>query len=128
MSHFSKIKTTLRDINTLKMTLADLELNWKTDTNLIQGYNNQKHEADIIIKQEGSNYDIGFFWNGSEFELVSDLQFWEQSYSIESFLDKISQRYAYNLIISESAKKGFQPTQTVNQVDGSIKLVINKWS
>ena len=127
MSHFSKIKTTLRDRSTLKATLSDLELNWEENTKQIRGYNNQTHEADIIINQDNSKYDIGFCWNGNEFELVSDLQFWEQKYSVESFLNKISQRYAYNCIINESSKKGFQPTETVSREDGSIKLVINKW-
>nr|BCG67656.1 conserved protein [Haptophyceae sp. NIES-3900] len=127
MSHFSKIKTSLRDLDTLKMTLSDLEIAWQTNSQVIRGYNNQTHEAQLVIKQPNNNYDVGFCWNGNEFELVSDLQFWDQKYSVESFLDKVSQRYAYNSIISESSRKGFQATEMTNQEDGSIRLVINRW-
>ena len=127
MSHFSKIKTSLRDLDTLKLTLSDLEISWQADNQKVRGYNNQIHNADLVITQPGNNYDIGFYWNGTEFELVSDLQFWQQKYSVESFLDKVSQRYAYNCIISESTKKGFQPTEMTNREDGSIRLVINRW-
>ena len=102
MSHFSKIKTSLRDLDTLKLTLSDLEINWQADDQKVRGYNNQTHHAEIVISQSESSYDIGFHWNGKEFELVSDLQFWEQKFSVESFLDKVSQRYAYNCIINES--------------------------
>ena len=128
MSHFSKIKTSLRDLDTLKLTLSDLEINWQADDQKVRGYNNQTHRAEIVISQSESSYDIGFHWNGKEFELVSDLQFWEQKFSVESFLDKVSQRYAYNCIINESIKKGFQATEMTNREDGSIRLVINRWA
>ena len=128
MSHFSKVKTSLRDLETLKLTLSDLEIAWQTNSQVIRGYNNQTHRAELVITQPNNNHDIGFCWNGKEFELVSDLQFWDQKYSVESFLDKVSQRYAYNSIINESSRKGFQATEMTNQEDGSIRLVINRWN
>ena len=31
-----------------------------------------------------------FSWNGFEYQLVADLQFWQQPWSVELFLDKVS--------------------------------------
>ena len=49
MSHFTKIKTKLYDRATIEKSLADLNIEWKTGTEKIRGYNNQEHDADIVI-------------------------------------------------------------------------------
>ena len=87
MSHFSKIKTTLKDLTLLKKALTDLSVNWDTEVKQIRGYKDQTDFANLVIKQN-NNYDIGFTWNGFEYQLVADLQFWQQPWSVESFLDK----------------------------------------
>ena len=87
MSHFTKIKTKLYSLEILKKSLSDLNLEWTTDNNSVRGYQNQTHKAELIISQT-NNHDIGFKWNGSEYELVTDLLFWSQPYSVEKFLMK----------------------------------------
>ena len=101
MSHFSKIKTKLYDRNILKKSLSDLKLEWTEQNQQIVGYQKQTHDAEIIVKQS-NNYDIGFKWNGVEYELVTDLMFWAQPYSVDKFLNQINQRYAYNSIVQVS--------------------------
>ena len=93
----------------------------------IKGYNNQEHEAEIIIRQK-NKHDIGFKWNGTEYELVTDLMFWDQSHSVNKFLNSINQRYAYNSIIGVSEKEGFNFTKTETSEDGSIRLVLRRFS
>ena len=60
--------------------------------------------------------------------LVADLQFWQQPWSVESFLDKVSQRYAYNSIIQATKKQGFETVEEVNQDNGTIKLTLQRWN
>ena len=52
----------------------------------------------------------------------ADLMFWEQSTSVERFLNQITQRYAYNSIIQVSEKQDFQFVQTENSQNGSTVL------
>lgn len=127
MSHFSKIKTSLKDINLLKKSLTDLSIIWSTDVHLIKGYKDQNHFANLVIKQN-NNYDIGFTWNGMEYQLVADLQFWQQPWSVQLFLDKVTQRYAYNSIIDVTREQGFQSVEEVIRDNGSIKLVVQRWN
>ena len=127
MSHFSKIKTTLKDLDILKKSLTDLSITWNTDIKTIKGYKNQSEFANLVIKQE-NNYDLGFTWNGLEYQLIADLQFWQQPWSVELFLDKITQRYAYNSIINITTTQGFQPIEEVTEENGTIKLVLQRWS
>jgi hypothetical protein len=126
MSHFSKIKTSLKDLEILKKALTDLGINWNTNTNKILGYKKQNHFANLIIKQN-NNYDIGFTWNGIEYQLIADLQFWQQPWSVDLFIDKITQRYAYNSIIKTTRDQGFQTIEETSQENGSIRLTLQRW-
>ena len=74
------------------------------------------------------NYDIEFAWNGQEYELIMDMSFWEQAYPIESFIDKIAQEYAGEVISGESRKIGFQPIKSQQNSDGSNTLILERWN
>ena len=93
MSHFTKIKTKLYNLEILKKSLNDLALETELESKEIRGYDNQKHVAELVIKQD-NNHDIGFAWNGSEYELVTDLETWNQDITVERFIDKVTQQYA----------------------------------
>ena len=127
MSHFSKIQTSLKDLDLLKKSLNDLSIYWEPELNQVRGYKDQTTFANIVIKQD-NNYDIGFSWNGFEYQLVADIQFWQQPWSIETFLDRVSQRYAYNSIVESTSNQGFQSVSETVQEDGSIKLTLQKWN
>jgi hypothetical protein len=127
MSHFSKIKTTLKDLTLLKKALTDLSVNWDTEVKQIKGYKNQTSFANLVISQNNS-YDIGFSWNGFEYQLVADLQFWEQPWSVELFLDKVTQRYAYHSIVEATEKQGFKALEEVNLADTFIHLTLQRWT
>jgi hypothetical protein len=127
MSHFSKIQTSLKDLDLLKKSLNDLSIHWEPELNRVRGYKDQTTFANLVIKQ-GNNYDIGFSWNGFEYQLVADIQFWQQPWSIELFLDRVSQRYAYNSIVESTSNQGFQTVNETVQEDGSIKLTLQKWN
>ena len=127
MSHFSKIQTSLKDLDLLKKSLNDLSIYWEPELNRVRGYKDQTTFANIVIKQD-NNYDIGFSWNGFEYQLVADIQFWQQPWSIELFLDRISQRYAYNSILESTSNQGFHTVNEIVQEDGTIKLTLQKWN
>jgi protocatechuate 3,4-dioxygenase beta subunit len=126
MSHFTSIKTKLYDRETIEKSLSDLNIKWETEINKIRGYNNQEELAEIVIKQN-NNHDIGFKWNGKEYELVTDLMFWDQKYSVNKFLNQVNQRYAFNLITKVSEEQSFQYVEAENQQDGSIRLLLRKF-
>ncbi|ELR97699.1 DUF1257 domain-containing protein [Gloeocapsa sp. PCC 73106] len=127
MSHFSNIKTKIRNLNSLKSALTDLGIDWKEGPSLVRGYQGQTRSAAVIIAQN-NNYDLGFGWNGQEYELITDLQYWQQPWTVEGFLQQVTQRYAYHTVVNESSKQGFQLTEQQKNKDGSIRLVVQRWS
>ena len=126
MSHFTKIKTKLYDKTTIEKSLTDLNINWESGAQTIRGYKNQEHSAEIVIRQN-NNHDIGFKWNGVEYELVTDLMFWDQKFSVNKFLNQVNQRYAFNLITKVSEEQNFEYIEAENQQDGSIRLLLRKF-
>jgi len=127
MSHFSKIKTALKDLNILKKSLSDLKISYNEKDQLIRGYRDQTIFANLVINQN-NNYDVGFIWNGSEYQLVADLQFWQQPWSVDLFLDKITQRYAYNSILEATSKEGFKTVSETTHENGVLSLTLQRWN
>lgn len=127
MSHFSNIKTQIRNLNCLQAALTDLGIDWKSGPVPVRGYQGQTKTAEVVIEQE-NGYDIGFSSNGQEYELVADLQFWKQAWSVDRFLSKVTQQYAYQAVMSETSKQGFQVAEQQKNEDGSIRLVVQRWS
>ena len=125
MSHFTKIKTKLYDREIIEKSLSDLSIEWESGIGTLRGYKDQEQSADIVIRKS-NNHDIGFKWNNNEYELVADLMFWNQSYSVDKFLNQVHQRYAFNLITKVSEEQSLQFVESENQEDGSIRLLLRK--
>jgi|TARA_B110000444_G_C18827326_1_gene591081 hypothetical protein len=126
MSHFSHIKTRIQNLEYLEKALNKLQINCQTKQKEILGYKNETFNVSLSIPQS-NGYDIGFNWNGSEYELVADLSFWQQQWSLETFIDRVSQAYASETILNESTKQGFQTVNEKTNIDGSVTLVLERW-
>lgn len=127
MSHFTHMKTRFQNLFYLEKALNRLNIVHKEQEKTISNSDSKLSHVNLVIPQS-NGYDIEFAWNGKEYELVVDMSFWEQSYPIESFIDKIAQQYAGEVIIGESQKIGFQPINYQTNADGSNTLVLERWS
>ena len=128
MSHFSTIKTKLKNKPQLVEALEILQYDVKEDQELkVTGAHGIKHEtvtADLAI---GS--DVGFRLNPmtNEYELVADLETWNQPIPVERFLDKVNQQYARMTIHNQVKKMGFQVEEEWEMEDNSIELTVTRW-
>ena len=126
MSHFTKIKTKLYNLETLKRSLSDLNIEWTSGKQEIMGYKDQNQSVELVVKQK-NNYDLGFKWNGAEYELITDLMFWKQPYSVDKFLNQVNQRYAYNSIVEASEKQNFNFVKAENSANGTMRVVLRRY-
>lgn len=127
MSHFTNLRTSFKNLLHLENALNKLEIPYKREKKVIEGNNSKLYNVNLVIPQS-NNYDITFNWNGEEYELVLDASFWIQPYPVESFINKLSQHYANNVILTESQKIGFQPIKSKQHVDGSNTIVLQRWN
>jgi len=128
MSHFSTIKTKLKDAEPLIKALNNLGYIINQEEKFVKGYRGKFTAVDISINLP-SDTKVGFKWDNisNSYELVTDLDLWKFDLPVERFISKVTQMYAYETIISKTKEDGYQIVQQKNQNDGSIELVLTKW-
>ncbi len=128
MSHFSTIKTQLKDAEPLIKALNNLGYIINQEEKFVKGYKGKFTAVDISMNLPGDT-KVGFKWdnNSNAYELVTDLDLWKFELPVERFISKVTQMYAYETIISKTKDDGYQIVEQKNQNDGSIELVLTKW-
>ena len=128
MSHFSTIKTQLKDSEPLIKALNNLGYIINQEERFVKGYRGKFTAVDISMNLPGET-KVGFKWdnNSKAYELVTDLDLWKFELPVERFISKVTQMYAYETIISKTKEDGYQIVEQKNQNDGSIELVLTKW-
>nr|YP_009392609.1 hypothetical protein [Bostrychia tenella]ARW61171.1 hypothetical protein [Bostrychia tenella] len=135
MSHFSKVKTNISSLSVLRKTIQQLGFHYQivslaTLDNLGKGSCNSSMPMDLIVYRSslGERPLFSFVWNTSEYNLMIDLQLWDLDMDVNYFIDKLFQRYAYNIIVNQSTASGFQKINERIAMDGSVQLTVQKWS
>ena len=128
MSHFSTIKTQLKDAEQLIKALNNLGYIINQEEKFVKGYKGKFTAVDISMNLPGDT-KVGFKWdnNSNAYELVTDLDLWKFELPVERFISKVTQMYAYQTIISKTEEDGYQIVEQTNKNDGSIELVLTKW-
>ena len=124
MSHFSTIKTKITKKPALLEALELLQYNVVENVELENPLDHQhkKWQVDIAIGN-----DIGFRWNGTEYELVADLQTWKDPIPPKRFIEKITQQYARMTIHNTIKEDGWQVAEEWEMDDNSIELTVTRW-
>ena len=134
MSHFTKIKTKLSDINILERTVKR-SLKWETKRNsVVRGYSDNEINADLVAVNPNDSYDIGFIKNQEKnndgasevsYEIATDF-YGLMNYTQESLLRLIMQNYALTVIEDEAVENNLEIGVPTYEKDGSIRLVLTK--
>lgn len=132
MSHFTTIKTKFADPDMLLKALADVgfpavERHYAPQP--LFGYQGDQREdrAEIIIRRKhvgAASNDIGFKRDQDGFyqAIISEYDRDRQGFD-QSWLDQLSQRYAYHTTIEQMAGQGFSVVDEQSQ-DGQIRLTL----
>ena len=125
MSHFSTIKTKIKNKPELIEALQLLQYEVQENQELINPIDHQheKVKVDISIGE-----DIGFRLNNKgEYELVADIQTWKDPVPPKRFVEKITQQYARMTVHNQIKEMGFKVEEEWEMDDNSIELVVTRW-
>ena len=125
MSHFSKIKTNITNLSALRKTINQLGFRYKILSNSVD---NSLVERNLLLYDTDDNLVTTFAWNGFEYNIIVDLQLWHLNMDFNYFVERLSQQYAYNVILGQSNSNGFQKVNEYIDTDGSIKITLKRWS
>ena len=125
MSHFSTIKTKLKNKPELIEALLLLQYDVQEDQELINPLDHQHEKVKVDVS---IGNDIGFRRNSEGvYELVADIQTWKDPVPPRRFVEKVTQQYARMTVHNTVKDMGFQVEEEWEMDDGSIELVVNRW-
>ena len=126
MSHFTRIKTKIRDLETVKAALVTLGITKiEEGQNLqINGWQGAINKTNAVLKFKMPNgYEIGLSKaDDDSYNVEGDLMM--ANFNVQ----KLNKAYA-NITIRRAAEiQGFNVVEEIEQKDGSVKLVVELWT
>jgi len=127
MSHFTRIKTQLRDGEVLRKVLCDMghkpENAPDGGTVQVRGWGGQTRKAEFKVPV--GNFDIGFARTPEGYEMTAD--FYGMPLDSKRFVEDLNRRYAREVVVASAEAEGFRVVEELRQPDGSVKLVVERW-
>ena len=134
MSHFTCIKTQIKNVDALLKALQDMGFN-KVETHdtaqHLYGYQGDVREqiAEVIIRRKYigvSSNDIGFQrQEDGQFEaIISEYDRYKYS---QQWLNNLTGRYAYHTLVAAATSQGFTIEEEETLVDGTVRVVVGRW-
>jgi hypothetical protein len=123
MSHFTEIKTQIKDIDALRLACAELGLTLLPNTTARGYYYENKTKGDFVIRLNGP-YDIALNQQpDGTFGVTADLWQGHVEKEVGKGYGKLLQLYGVHKATLEARKKGLSVLRRQQQ-NGSIKLVL----
>ena len=136
MSHFSKIKTKLKDKSILLEALdlmgervnnpEDLGMS-VVDLVITNPDHAEEHPTTEVEFSLGVDYGFRLNKETGTYELVADRQTWNKDIPIERFIEKVTQQYARMAIHNTVKEQGFEVEHEWEMDDNSIELTVSRW-
>jgi hypothetical protein len=133
VSHFTSVKTKIKDLTCLKRALDDLAYTYEESSDeqlvTVRGYQGETTEA-VLSVRASKTYDIGVkLTQDGTVEFVADWWGVESTRGVaeEEFINKLTQRYSYHKVMEEIRKKGYTLEEEVSE-DDTIQLRVRTWS
>ena len=126
MSHFSTIKTKIKNKPELIEALQLLQYDVQEDQELINPLDHQheKVKVDVSIGD-----DIGFRRNSKGvYELVADIQTWKDPVPPKRFVEKVTQQYARMTVHNVVKNMGWEVAEEWEMTDNSIEITATHWT
>ena len=125
MSHFSTIRTKIKNKSKLIEALQLLQYDVQEDQELVNPINHQHEKVKVDVS---IGNDIGFRLNkDGVYELVADIQTWKDPVPPNRFIEKVTQQYAKATILDTIQDKGFTIEKESTTIDNNIEIVATRW-
>jgi hypothetical protein len=135
MSHFTAIKTQIKDREALVKALADVglkNLEIHETAQSLYGYQGdvRAETAEVIIRRKY----VGSYSNDIGFKLQEDGQYqaiiseYDRGRYNQQWLGKVMQRYGYYTLMASAEEQGFTVEEDEVMEDGTVRVVVARWS
>ena len=128
MSHFTRLKTRIRDIEALMSCLR--EMGYRVEKGGTIGGFEGKRAVDVAVRM-AQGYDVGFTRGRDGFyEVVAD--WWGVQEAKQGELTKqleiaVRRQYAISSTLQQLQTQGFNITDRTQLKDGAVRIVARRW-
>jgi len=130
MSHFSTIRTQLRDQVLLTETLAQLGYRYEAGEHLlVNGEQGQKAEAQVLVDVGAGDYQVGFQQaSDGTFGVCADWWRIEKRGHLtkQEFMNLVNRTYAHLALRAQARAQGYVVEDEKVLANGEIELVISE--
>ncbi len=135
MSHFTAIKTQIKDAAALVKALSDVgfkQVEVHDTAQHLYGFQGdiRSQTAEVIIRRKhigGASNDMGFQRqaDGTFEAMISEYD--RRQYS-QQWLNQVTQRYGYHVLMATAPAQGFTVEEEDVLADGTIRVVVGRWA
>lgn len=130
MSHFTEVKTKVKNIETIKKALKDLNYSFEYSSDLVsvRGFYGEKIPAEFKIST-GTDYDLGLRKTASgDYEFVADFEMLKaHKVDFETIQSKIQQTYSMIEVKAILEEQGYELGEQLEDENGNLQIVVSKW-
>ena len=129
MSHFSQVKTVIRDRALLEESLRQLQFNFQSAEEVtIRGYQGNTESGEVVV-DTGCRYDIGFQrQEDGSFAVSAD--WWGVEFNTpvrqETFMQALNRTYAHVTVKQQVLEQGLIIEEERVLPSGEIELVVSE--
>lgn len=126
MSHFSRLKTRMVNVEFIAAALEKLGYEYARGDLQIRGFGGNRTAVEIRVRTKNPEYDIGFRRAGDQYEIVAD--WWGiKEITEKEFLQRVTQAYAYQAARAALEKEqGFALVSEEVDDDGRLRLTLRR--
>jgi hypothetical protein len=127
MSHFTRVRTQIREREGLVRALTDLHYRYRVGENLpVRGFLGAGERAEVVV-DTGTEYDIGFVREREAYEAVADWDWGiarKTSIRHSTFVEQLNRQYAYNLVMDQAREDCLIVEEEETLDNGDVVIVL----
>ena len=123
MSKFVQVNTQLRDVAMIKLALDDLKLRYTENSTYTHRWSGTSHAVPLAVQDGSLSFGLRETSDG-RYEVVGDDM---QMRRIQPAINRISQRYAYHMVLAETRSAGFDLVEESVGKDDVIRMTVRRW-
>lgn len=125
MSHFTRIKTHLKEKAYIVAALQQMGYKVVDHPGKVRGFGNQQVEVEFKFRPSLTSYEVGFRRSDNVYEIVAD--WWGvRGLKQQEFTQKLTQLYAYQAAKQQLEAQGFTLAEELVDAEGRIHLHLRR--
>ena len=123
MSKFVKVRTELRNVELVKRALDDLRLVYEENARYHHLFSGSSEVAALVVRAPEGVFGLKPDAQGALVIMGDSMQL----AGVRQTLQQIQQRYAYHMVVQETARAGFAVVEEQTGRDQVIRMTVRRW-